>query len=69
VATSREVTVTLLGIQQVQTGRTSPNNKPDIINLDNEEVTYMLIGVAISGSRNVIKKEAENFIKCEKPYN
>jgi len=29
----------------------------------------MLIGAAISGSRNVIKKGAENFLKREKPYN
>jgi len=34
-----------------------PNNKPDIIIRDNEKVTCMLIDVAISGDRNVIKKE------------
>ena len=27
--------------QQVQTDRTIPNNKPDIINLDNEKETYV----------------------------
>ena len=36
-----------------------PNNKPDIIIRDNEKGTCMLIDVAISGDRNVIKKEAE----------
>ena len=30
---------------------------------DNEEGTCMLIDVAISGDRNVIKKEAENILK------
>jgi hypothetical protein len=44
----------------VQTGRTIPNNKPDIIR-DNERCT--LIDVAISGDRNVIKKEAEKILK------
>jgi hypothetical protein len=37
--------------------RTVPNNKPDIIIRDNERGTYMLIDVAISGDRNVIKKK------------
>jgi len=49
--------------QQVQTGITIPNNKPDIIIRDNEEGTCMLIDVAISGDRNVIKKEAEKILK------
>jgi hypothetical protein len=39
------------------------NNKPDIIIRDNEKVTCMLIDVAISGDRNVIKKEAERILK------
>jgi hypothetical protein len=43
--------------QQVQTDRTIPNNKPDIIFRDNEKGTCMLIDVVISGDRNVIKKE------------
>jgi hypothetical protein len=47
----------------VQTDRTIPNNKPDIIIRDNEKTTCMLIDVAISGERNVIKKEAENILK------
>jgi len=48
--------------QQVQTDRTIPNNKPDIIR-DNEKGTCMLIDVAISGDRNVIKKEAEKILE------
>jgi hypothetical protein len=46
----------------VQTDRTIPNNKPDIIIRDNEKGTRMLIDVAISGDRNVIKKEAEKIL-------
>jgi hypothetical protein len=49
--------------QQVQTDRTIPNNKPDIIIRDNEKGTYMLIDVAVSGERNVIEKEAEKILK------
>ena len=48
--------------QQVQTDRTIPNHKPDIIR-DNEKGTCMLIDVGISGDRNVIKKEAEKILK------
>jgi hypothetical protein len=55
--------VTILSNQQVQTDRTSPNNKPDIIIRDNEKRTCMLIDVAISGDRNMIKKEAEKILK------
>jgi hypothetical protein len=55
--------VTILWNQKVQTGRTIPNNKPDIIIRDNEEGTCMLIGVAIPGDRDVIKKEAEKILK------
>jgi hypothetical protein len=47
----------------VQTDRTIPNNKPDIIICDNEKGTRMLIGVAISGDRNVIKINAEKILK------
>ena len=46
-----------------QTERTIPNNKPDIIICDNEKGTCMLIDAAISGDRNVIKKEAEKILK------
>jgi hypothetical protein len=49
--------------QQVQTDRTIPNNEPDIIIRDNEKATCMLIDVAISGDRKVIKKEAEKLLK------
>jgi len=49
--------------QEVQTDRTIPNNKPDIIIRDTEKRTCMLIDVAISGDRNVIKKEAEKILK------
>jgi len=55
--------VTLLWNQQLQTDGTIPNNKPDIIIRDNEKGTCMLIDVAISGDRNVIKKEAEKTLK------
>ena len=54
--------VAILWNQQVQTDGTIPNNKPDIIR-DNERGTCMLIDVAISGDRNVIKKEAEKILK------
>ena len=40
-----------------------PNNKPDVIIRDNEKGTCMLIDVAISGDRNVIKKEVANILK------
>jgi len=53
---------TILWNQQVQTDRTIPTNKLDIINRDNEKGTYMLIDVAISEHRNVIKKEAEKIL-------
>jgi len=47
----------------VQTDRTIPNNKPDIVIRDKEKGTCMLIDVAISGDRNVIQKEAEKILK------
>jgi len=55
--------VTILWNQQVQTDRTIPNNKPVIIIRDNEKRTCMLIDVAISGDRNVIKKEIKKMLK------
>jgi len=55
--------VNILWNQQVQTDRTIPNNKPDIIIHDNEKGTCMLIDVAISGDGNVIKKETEKMLK------
>jgi hypothetical protein len=63
VETSQGDKVTILWNQQVQTDRTIPNNKSDIIIWDNEKKTYMLIVVAISGERNVIKTEAEKILK------
>jgi len=55
--------VTILWNQQVQTDRTNPNNKPVIIIRGNDKGTCMLIDVAISGDRNVIKKEAKKILK------
>jgi hypothetical protein len=49
VETGQGGSVTILWNQQVQTDRTIPNNKPDIIIRDNEKRTCMLIDVAISG--------------------
>jgi hypothetical protein len=49
----------------IQTDRTIPNNKPDIIIRDYEKGTCMLIDVAIPGDRNVIQKEAEKILKYE----
>jgi len=54
VETSQGGKVTILWNQQVQTDRTIPKNKPDMIIRDNEKGTCMLIDVAISGDRNVI---------------
>ena len=61
--TSQGGKVIILWNQQIQTDRTIPNNKPDIIIRDNENETCMLIDVAISGNRNVIKREAEKILK------
>jgi hypothetical protein len=63
VGTTQEGKVTILWNQQVQTDRTVPNNKPDIVIRDNEERTCILIDVAIQGDRNVVKKEAEKILK------
>jgi hypothetical protein len=63
VETSQEGKVTILWNQQVQTDRSIPNNKPDIIIRDNEKGTCVLIDVAISGDKKVNKKEAEKILK------
>jgi len=42
---------------------TIPNNKLGIMISYNEKGACVLIEVAISGDRNVIKKEAEKFLK------
>jgi hypothetical protein len=47
VETSRGGKVTILWNQQVQTDRTVPNNKPDIVICHNEKRTCMLIDVTI----------------------
>ena len=62
VETSQGGKVTILWNQQVQTDRTIPNKKPDIIH-DNEKGICMLIDAAIKGDRNVVKKEAEKILK------
>jgi hypothetical protein len=46
----------------VQTDRTNPNNKPDIITCNNEKGICMLIDVAVSGGRTVIEKEAQKIL-------
>jgi len=61
VETSQRGMVTILRNQKVQTDRTNPNNNPDIIIRDNEKGICMLIDVAISGDRNVIKKKPRRF--------
>jgi len=63
VETSQGGKVTILWNQQVQTHRIIANSNPDIIIRDNEKGTCMLIEVAISGDRNVFKKEAEKILK------
>jgi hypothetical protein len=55
--------VAVLWNQQVQTDRTIPNNKVNNIMHDDEKGTCIVIDVAISGDRNVIKKEAEKISK------
>jgi hypothetical protein len=42
IETSQGAKVTKLWNQEVQTDRTIPNNKPDIIICDNEKRTYLL---------------------------
>ena len=58
VETSQGSKVNILGNRQVQIDRTIPSNKPDVIIRDTEKGTCMLIDVAISGDRNVIKKRS-----------
>ena len=65
---SHDGKVTILWNREVQTDRTIPNNKQDIIIRDNLKGTCMLIDVAISGDKNVIKKEAEKDFKIQRPY-
>ena len=65
VETGQGGNIAILWNQQVQTDRTIPNNKPDIIICDNEKRTCMLIDVAISGDRNMIRKEAEKILNID----
>jgi uncharacterized radical SAM superfamily protein len=48
----------------VQTDTNNPNNKQNTIIHGNGKGTCVLIGVAISGDRNVIKKVVEMTVKC-----
>jgi len=63
VETSQGGKVIILWNQQVQSNRTVPNNKLDIIIRDNEKGTCMVIDGVILGDRNVIKKEAEKILE------
>ena len=63
VVTNQGGKVPILWNEQVQTDRTIPNNKPDIVIRVNEKGTCMLVDVEITGDRNVTKKEAEKILK------
>jgi hypothetical protein len=63
VQTAHEGKVSTLWTQQIQTDRTIHNNKPDIIIRDHEKGTFVLIDVAVSGDRSVVKNEAEKILK------
>jgi hypothetical protein len=65
VETGPEGKVTVLWNQQMQTDRTTTNNRPGITIRDNEKGTCLLIDVAIAGDRNVIWKEAEKILRYE----
>jgi hypothetical protein len=62
VETSPEGKVAMLW-DQVQTDRTLPNHKPDVIISGNEIGTSLLRDIEVAGARNVIKKEAEKVLK------
>jgi len=49
----------------MQTDPSKSKNKTDININDNERGTCLLIDVAISGGRNVIKKVVEMILKCK----
>jgi hypothetical protein len=59
IKTNHEGKVTILWNQQVQSDRTIANNKPDIMIHVNKEGSYLPVDIAISGERNMIKKEAK----------
>ena len=61
--TSRESRVNMFWNQQVQTDRTIPNNKLDIVVRDNGgKNTYLVRDIAISGDKNVVSKEVEKVL-------
>ena len=47
------------------TDRTVANSKPDSIMSDNKQGTCVSIDVAVTGDRNVVKREAERILKCK----
>jgi hypothetical protein len=51
----------------VRTDRPIPKNKPAVIIRDIEKRPFLFIDTAISGDRNVIRKEAEEVLKYEDP--
>jgi hypothetical protein len=65
VGTNHGNKVTISWYQQVQTNRTIPNNNSNIINRDKEKWTCLSVAT-ISGDRNVIKKESEKILNCQR---
>jgi hypothetical protein len=63
VDTSPEGKVTIWWNPHVQTNRTVVSNKLDIVIRDDKKGTCVLIDAAISGDRNLIKREAEEVLK------
>jgi hypothetical protein len=59
----KEGDVTVLWNQAVHTDREDTTNRPDIIYKNKKEETCTLIDVAIPADRNVVKKEAEKWLK------
>ena len=55
--------------QQIQTDRTIPNNKPDIIIRDNEKGTYMLIRRCNLRRQKCDLKRSREDSKTLRPYN
>jgi hypothetical protein len=50
---------------KVQTDRTIPNNKTDIVIRYNDKGTFILIDVLYSGDTNVIRKEPEKILNIK----
>jgi hypothetical protein len=44
---------------------TIPIKEPDIIIRNNEEGSCVVLDVAISGNRNIIKREAKKILECK----